>query len=374
MADIFFWLTICVAGTAIPLALDLIRSVLPPHLRFGRLVASWHRPVLLSMVTSLCVWAYHLFWVSVLPYSHAPFTPAWSAHAVAISLLWLNTVWNYAACAAIDPGFVREADGDGDGAGGSLESARRGGKAAAAAAAARDGAPSVTGARYCSICGGRVALLDHHCPFTGGCVGAHNYRFFALFCLHAGLGCVYATALSARPFRECVLWQCSVPALGLRRTPPPDAAACAAMGARSLLVVPAAVVAASLTCLGALHALLLVNGLTTAQLARRMRTRGAWRSVRDLLALHGEVEVDKWALLWGRPAAAASTLHRARILLLPSLPPPERRRWSPGVAQSRAWLGAAALLAAALLLAPALAGGLEALAGGAKVSTVGSPS
>ena len=119
------------------------------------------------------------------------------------------------------------------------------------------------------MCDGRVALLDHHCPFTGGCVGAGNFRFFALFVLHCWLGCGYACALSWRPFFECVVMQCTVPALGLSRTPPPDEAACVAMGARSLLILPASVLVLSLGGLLTLHALLIANGLTTAQYARR---------------------------------------------------------------------------------------------------------
>jgi hypothetical protein len=71
-------------------------------------------------------------------------------------------------------------------------------------------------------------------------------------------------------------------------------------------------------------------------------------------------------MLWGRPAERAGAAHRARVLLLPSLPLPAQRKLSPGVAHSRAWLGAAALLAALLLLAPTLATGLEAGAGGAR--------
>ena len=107
--DMFFWLVLCVMGTAIPMTLDLVRTFLPANMRSGRLIAAWHRPVLLAMFSVLCVWAYYLFWVSVLPYLQPrPFSSWWCAHAVLISLLWVNTVWNYVLCAAVDPGFVAE--------------------------------------------------------------------------------------------------------------------------------------------------------------------------------------------------------------------------------------------------------------------------
>ena len=102
----------------------------------------------------------------------------------------------------------------------------------------------------------------------------------------------------------------------------------------------------------------------TPQYVRRLRLRGLWRSATELLLRRGETETDKWALLWGRPPAAAGALHRARVLLLPSLP--ERRKLGPGVGHSRAWLGAAALLAGLLMLAPLLASALEAVARGGR--------
>ena len=55
--DIFYLIVLLVFGTALPLTLDLARTFLPPSLRTGRLVASWHRPVLIAMVCCLCVWA-----------------------------------------------------------------------------------------------------------------------------------------------------------------------------------------------------------------------------------------------------------------------------------------------------------------------------
>ena len=69
--DLIHIILFAVACTTIPLLFDMLRTFLPPHLRFGRLVAAWHRQVLLSLVFGLCVVAYHLFWQSVLPYVHA---------------------------------------------------------------------------------------------------------------------------------------------------------------------------------------------------------------------------------------------------------------------------------------------------------------
>ena len=358
-----FWICLFVGCTALPMSIDLLRVFLPRKFLSGRLVEAWQRPLLLAMVVCLCVWAYAAFF-PIVQYSHDPGSTAWLGWLALITILWINSVWNYAACAVVDPGYAPDAAvastapppaAPGGGTAGWLEAAT-----ASARADAHDAAPARTdGAYMCRICERRVRDFDHHCPFTGGCVGHDNFRFFMLFLLHCTLGCGLACVLSWRPFLECVLRQCTVPYLGLYRTPPPDESACVDLGARSLLLLPALCLHLALAALGAFHALLLFNGLTTLQFTRRWRSRGV-RAFRDLLMLHGEVETDKWALLWGAPAPSTSALRRARLLLLPSLP--RRRRAGPGVAKGTSWLGAAAVLAVLFLLLPLAAASLEAAA------------
>lgn len=160
------------------------------------------------------------------------------------------------------------------------------------------------------------------------------------------------------------------------------------MGARSLLLIPAGVLMASLGGLGVLHTLLLFNGLTTSQYVRRWRARGM-RSVRDLVWLHGEPETDKWGLLWGETGDRAARggsegdeqgchssgrgtgrsteqrrptiCRRLRVLTLPSLPA-AHVGWSPGVAHGTSWVAAAVVLTIVLLLLlPLAAFAMEAL-------------
>ncbi|KAL1500577.1 hypothetical protein AB1Y20_013232 [Prymnesium parvum] len=333
--DVVFWVVLCVGGTAVPMALDLLRSFLPRKYQMGRLVAGWQKPLLLSMVALLCVSGYYLFWASVLPYSHPPLSAAGIAHGVLATLLWVNTVWNYALCAAVDPGVLLP-DEQLAVEGGSAEKPRWPG-----------------GSRYCAVCEVRVLHLDHHCPFTGGCIGSNNYRFFLLFCLHCSAGMAYACCLSFFPFRDCVLFQCTMPALGIHRRPPPDDEACMRMAGRSLLFLPCGVLFSSLCCLATFHFLLLANGLTTAQFVRRFKSRGV-RSLSDLFLLQVESETDKWGQLWG--GKDANLTYRLRILLLPSLPC--RRKLSPGVAGIHHWLVAISALTALGMLIPFAASAL----------------
>ena len=363
-SSLVFWICLFVGCTAVPMTIDLLRIFFPASLSgSGRLVASWQRPVLLAMVACLCVWAYYAFWSSVLPYSHDPWTGTGPAHVLCCTWLWVMSVWNYAVCAAADPGAVVPSV--------SISAATEDGRCDATGDFQQQSRPQRVqtleqkpSSRYCAICEHHVQHLDHHCPFTGGCVGVGNMRFFLLFVLHCSLGCGYATLLAWAPFRDCVLLQCNLPALGLVRTPPPSESACVALGGRSLLVLPALMLFVSLSGLAVFHGLLLGNGLTTIQYVRRWRARGL-RSVRDLVLLHGEAETDKWQMLWGQPADRASSCHRLRILLLPSLPArgtDGHIALSAGVGSSKAWLGAAAVLALLLLMLPAAVSMLEGVA------------
>ena len=56
---------------------------------------------------------------------------------------------------------------------------------------------------YCTVCCKTVLYMDHHCPFTGNCVGYYNYSHFFLFLVYAWMGLDYAIATSLFYFGEC---------------------------------------------------------------------------------------------------------------------------------------------------------------------------
>ena len=331
---------LAVGGTAFPLFLDMLRTFVPERLRYGRLVAAWHRQVLICLVCGLCGAAYLLFWQSILPYSHAPASLAGVLHGLVATWLWLMTLYNFTLCCAVDAGTVAQPSepevevGGGSGKG-----------------------HWPAGSHHCHVCRVRVLQFDHHCPFTGGCVGQRNFRFFALFALHGWAGTSYACALSWPPFRDCVWRQLEVASLGWARVPPSDEAACLELATHSLLLLPSAALCGALSQLALLHLLLLANGVTTVRLAQRWRTKG-FAYLRDLVLLRAErePELNKWALLFGSDhlghlgdhgePAGGRLVRRVRVLLLPSLPE-EPWQFHAGLASRLLWVGALFCLAAA---------------------------
>ena len=58
---------------------------------------------------------------------------------------------------------------------------------------------------FCKVCRNEVLYLDHHCPFTGSCVGIRNYSYFFLCMVYGSIGLGYGLLLTLPFFIQCKL-------------------------------------------------------------------------------------------------------------------------------------------------------------------------
>ena len=130
------------------------------------------------------------------------------------------------------------------------------------------GMPALT--HHCRRCRRCTAELDHHCPFTGGCVGRGNYRFFLGFVGWSWAATVYAVWLTTNPGYLCRLDEY---ALGFT---------CGCEGVTQLQQISA----------GSLLVMSLLLVLTITLLARGQTFRGFLAGKPPALAVHGGGRVD----------------------------------------------------------------------------------
>ncbi|MEE6526743.1 hypothetical protein FKM82_027555, partial [Ascaphus truei] len=51
---------------------------------------------------------------------------------------------------------------------------------------------ALTSKQFCRLCGRVIWEQEHHCFFTGNCIGKSNMRNFVLFCLYSCCSCFHA--------------------------------------------------------------------------------------------------------------------------------------------------------------------------------------
>ena len=53
----------------------------------------------------------------------------------------------------------------------------------------------LNGRHFCKLCKKVIFKRDHHCFFTGNCIGNRNMRYFIMFCVHTSCTCLYSLVL-----------------------------------------------------------------------------------------------------------------------------------------------------------------------------------
>uniref|UniRef100_A0AAY5L0V2 Palmitoyltransferase n=1 Tax=Esox lucius TaxID=8010 RepID=A0AAY5L0V2_ESOLU len=53
----------------------------------------------------------------------------------------------------------------------------------------------LNGRHFCKLCKKIILRRDHHCFFTGNCIGNKNMRYFIMFCIYTSCTCLYSLVL-----------------------------------------------------------------------------------------------------------------------------------------------------------------------------------
>lgn len=231
----FVWVLIVGAGAMnLPVIADVVQQLFP-NSGVSRMVQGSIRPVLVGMVlflSSAALWYFFAFFAYlttkglVHPDSpNAAYSTAdsfcWMCHTVFAVFLWVNMIANYILVVSCDPGVVQPgwADRFNLTSSSSLfeepkpskptkskECKKQTSKEAALQSCKKCEPPVLRppGAHHCRVCSHCVLYMDHHCPFTGGCIGVGNFVYFFCWTCYMAVGLSYACLLSFPLFSWCL--------------------------------------------------------------------------------------------------------------------------------------------------------------------------
>lgn len=202
-----------------PLLVDLLRHFFP-HWNIQRLTSNTA-----SVILVLLVLLVYLLSLGMQLFLFIPLMPPVSfwylkvtAHSLFAYWVWVNAVTNYLYVLFSRPGIFRpgiESPGSEatpnkvDKSQKSTESSLQGGldKGESHSESERSESESATIKKslhhHCKICQATILYRDHHCPFTGNCIGLHNYSYFFLGLLYSLVGLAYGITVFFTYFGQC---------------------------------------------------------------------------------------------------------------------------------------------------------------------------
>eukprot|EP00050_Salpingoeca_kvevrii_P022770 m.131790 g.131790 ORF g.131790 m.131790 type:complete len:335 (+) comp9820_c0_seq1:59-1063(+) len=271
------WLAIVAVGIVqIPLLVDLVDRA-RPQWRIGRLTRRSLGYFLLVLLVALCAVALYAFFGIHLPLHFETGSTAAALHTAVAMWLWINALGHYlrtvytpptttASVSASATPSVKRTGRASRGPPESLRHRRETGDETVATdehccakcSETLEAHDSTT--HFCRVCKACVVGMDHHCPFTMGCVGRGNFFHFYLFLLHGTVGLAYSSWLSFPLFHACWIEPFVSGRYGELCT--------SALEIPSLLFVAAVWLGVSTLGLFAFHSLLLLLDMTTLDFNR----------------------------------------------------------------------------------------------------------
>lgn len=234
----------------LPLFVDCLRTFFPKW-KLTRVAGRVNNVLLFLLLGSLASVAFLYYYLGLyLPLSvPQPFTTVrgW-AHIVLATWILINMVFNYLFAVFLSPGKKEEGE--------------------QSSQISTQTSPSIR----CKQCDCEVLYMDHHCPFTGNCVGLENYRYFILLLIYAIAGLSYAMWMTYPYFKSChlptFLWFFKFTERRIR----PDQTTrdiCKMLEGHSLITVPVGLGIIALFCLLVWQTLMLLADTSTHSVLRQ---------------------------------------------------------------------------------------------------------
>ena len=217
-------------------------------------------------------------------------------HIVFASWVFFNMAVNYVMAVFVDPGIVATGDAlrdsdvksktdDGSHAESNGDRVSAGEEKSEATPLPQSGMEwKPKNSSYCKVCRNEVLYLDHHCPFTGNCVGIRNYSYFFLCMVYGTIGLGYGLTLTLPFFIQCklsrTLWY-----FGLGEGDQSESEVCHYLEHHLFLAGPLSGGLAVTTSLLLIQVFLLLSDLTTYGVLKNFKKlpvmRFAWERIRN---------------------------------------------------------------------------------------------
>lgn len=266
-----------------PLLVDILRQAFP-HWNIQRVTSGASSFVLILLMSLL-----FLLGLGMQLFIFIPFMPQVTHRPIKLVLhstfaywVWINAVTNYAYTLFSRPGIFRPSLQEGDDgthyiAPTSRESnvkdsvlhSQESNSGGDTPPGSESGPRKPPNSHYCKICQATIPYRDHHCPFTGNCIGLDNYSYFYLGLLYSVLGLGYGITVFFVYFGNCVFlaWK----AIGTVQSEEMEGV-CVNLEPYGELVLPGIGAMVTLTTVLLFHTFLLMADISTYDLLKHWRT------------------------------------------------------------------------------------------------------
>ena len=222
----FLIVALLVAFSLLPLGVDFLRFAFP-HWNFSRVVGRAAHTFLFIVVTGLIliiIRFHHSVYLPLILNGGNPFDSTEGVlHVIFSSWLWINVLGNYYHTIFLHPGrdeafsskrmrfeeakiawydiYVEPSPAVYNNKDEDFEQTTPKKHRNAVPQTGVEWTPARS--HFCGVCRCAVSYWDHHCPFTGNCIGLRNYSNFFVGLCYGVMGSVYAIALTWPYFYNC---------------------------------------------------------------------------------------------------------------------------------------------------------------------------